>query len=140
MPQYVILFHQTPPGAPRPTHWDFLLECDSSCRTWALADQPSAGTWIPAQVLPDHRLHYLTYEGPVLGGRGHVRRWDKGEYGWREDTADQLIVWLEGTRLCGQAVLKRGSRGEWQFRFTAARREKGMGGASRVGSNREPPA
>ncbi len=128
MPRYVILLHQTPRGSPRPTHWDFLLECQSNCRTWALAAPPSERIWIPAQALPDHRLHYLTYEGDVSGGRGHVRRWDAGEYGWREETADQVCVWLEGTRLSGQAVLQRDRRGEWQFRFTSGRREQGPGG------------
>ena len=33
-----------------------------------------------ATRLPDHRLAYLEYEGPVSGNRGVVRRIDSGKY------------------------------------------------------------
>ena len=33
-----------------------------------------------AEVLPDHRLAYLDYEGPISGDRGSVTRWDRGTY------------------------------------------------------------
>jgi hypothetical protein len=33
---------------------------------------------VPARRLGDHRKAYLTYEGPLSGNRGHVRRIDEG--------------------------------------------------------------
>ena len=35
MPRYVILQHDTPPGYPRPLHWDLMLEQGRTLRTWA---------------------------------------------------------------------------------------------------------
>ena len=122
--RFVILHHQLPPGSPRPNHWDFLLESGARCRTWALSEQPCADRWIRAEALPDHRLHYLTYEGPVSRGRGQVRRWDQGEFAWQEDTPSGVTVWLDGIRFSGQVRGEPIDDGDWRFRFTAIPPEK----------------
>ena len=46
-------------------------------------DPASLSTGILAEALPDHRLFYLDYEGPVTGGRGTVIQWDSGIFEWR---------------------------------------------------------
>jgi hypothetical protein len=99
MPRYAILTHDHPFP-----HWDFLLEWGDACRTWRLLAEPAPGHPIPAEPLPDHRLHYLDYEGPVSGNRGVVAQWDAGIY----DVASsdpQLLLRLRGTRRLASAQL-----------------------------------
>lgn len=65
-------------------HWDFLLARPNApaATTWRLLRTPCLNEPIAAEALPDHRLVYLDYEGPVSGGRGSVLRLDGGE--WQE--------------------------------------------------------
>ena len=93
MPRYVILTHDYPFP-----HWDLLLEWGDHCRTWRLPSEPRPGEPIEAEPLPDHRLHYLDYEGPVSGGRGTVARWDAGTYSTLPSDDSDLSVELSGTR------------------------------------------
>jgi hypothetical protein len=81
---FVVLHHQ--PGDAeasdahgRRAHYDLLIDVgeDQLLLTWRLPE------WPPRQPLEverqnDHRRIYLTYEGEVSGGRGHVRRVDTG--------------------------------------------------------------
>lgn len=88
-------------------HWDFMLERAGVLRTWAV-DQPIvAGQVIPARALPDHRLAYLDYEGPVSGGRGAVRRVGAGTYRTLVWTERQIRLELGGSQLVGVLELKR---------------------------------
>lgn len=73
--RYVILQHDHPY-----LHWDFLLEEQSSARTWRLLRKPCLGEPIGAEPLPGHRLIYMDYEGPVTGNRGRVARVFSGFY------------------------------------------------------------
>lgn len=120
MPRYVILYHATPPQSPRASHWDFMLEIGGALRTWALAAAPSAGATIPANALADHRLAYLTYEGPLSGERGSVAQWDAGEYELVLASDEELRCELAGRRLRGSVALMRdpsasGDRQRWTF-------------------------
>lgn len=74
MPRFAVLIHDHPF-----LHWDLLLECGDVARAWRLLEEPRLGE-IRLQPLPDHRLFYLDYEGPVSGDRGTVQRFDAGEY------------------------------------------------------------
>jgi len=84
-----------------------MLEAGDVLRTWALSEEPRLGTPIDAEALPDHRLAYLDYEGPVSRNRGTVTRWDTGHYSIERETALHLRVRLHGTRLQCQAKLSR---------------------------------
>ncbi len=119
MPRYVVLRHDGPRGV----HWDLLLEAGGMLRTWALEQEPAAGAAIACQALPDHRLHYLDYEGPVSGGRGTVARWDGGTYEVESESADELVVQLAGQRLVGRATLTRepDESGTWRFLLYSSR-------------------
>jgi hypothetical protein len=101
MPRFVILLHETPPGAERGTHYDLMLEADGVLRTWAIAAPPRFDTPQPALPLADHRLAYLEYEGPLSGDRGQVTRWDQGEYRIAEENRTHLLIELAGTKLNG---------------------------------------
>lgn len=113
MPRFVILAHDSSRGL----HWDFMLEQETSLATWALPQPPDAGAQLRADQLPDHRLAYLDYEGPISGGRGTVSRWDQGTYLIERRTDEQWIVTLQGERLRGRVTLERlpDQTTVWQF-------------------------
>ena len=76
---YVILAHS---GA-GPLHYDLMLESGSSLATWHVPAPPremAIGADVAAPRLGDHRRAYLSYQGPVSGGRGCVRRVEAGSY------------------------------------------------------------
>jgi hypothetical protein len=133
MPRFVVLLHETPPGYPRPSHYDLMLEQGEVLWTWAcdrlpiatgsgvfggespsITKSPSppmtpdplaAGEAIVAERLPDHRLAYLDYEGGVSEGRGSVRRIDAGEYEPLDAPQGSIRVRLWGTLLRGTLTL-----------------------------------
>ena len=123
MSRFAILHHEMPPRGPRPTHWDLLLQHGDVLRAWALTEPPGADRVIAAQQLPDHRLLYLDYEGPVSRNRGRVTQWDAGTCRWLAEREDTVSVHLHGRRLDGQIDLKRTGQSEesWQvvYRPTA---------------------
>lgn len=121
MPRFVVLHHDFPAGHTRPPHWDLMLEWGQSLRTWAVASEPGGTVEIEAEALPDHRLTYLEYEGPISGSRGSVTRWDAGQYVLESDREDELKVQLRGQRMRGQLALRREPRGHfWRVSFSAA--------------------
>lgn len=101
MPRFVVLRH----NAPRGLHWDLMLEAAGALRTWALSAEPRCGATVAAEVLADHRLAYLDYEGPVAGDRGTVRRFDAGDYEVLEPCGDVPRIRLAGEALTCVAEL-----------------------------------
>lgn len=120
MPRFVVLRHDPPPGGARPLHWDFMLESGSALRTWALDRPPdeNAGVERFAESLADHRIAYLEFEGDVSGGRGRVTRWDRGNYEFVAQRADQIVVALKGTRLDGRACFDLVDEPAQRWRFS----------------------
>lgn len=129
MPRFAVLQHDHPFQ-----HWDFLLEAKDALRAWRLHARPDEPGPIAAEALPDHRLAYLDYEGPVSGNRGTVQRWDTGEFVWDVETPGTCAVRLMGGKLSGRAVLRRtgaamrsdsggqstegqGASSDWEFTF-----------------------
>lgn len=98
MPRYVVLAHDWPYP-----HFDFLLEEGSHLLGWRLDTFPHHGEAIAATPLPDHRLHYLDYEGPLSGDRGSVRRIEWGTFEWTERTTEIIRLELRGVKLKGPA-------------------------------------
>lgn len=94
----VILHHVTPQGS----HYDWLMTYpysfpQSAPGLWtARIDHPPThwriGQRLTLTPLPDHRPHYLHYQGPISGGRGHVRRVAQGEYTARLWTAHRRLL------------------------------------------------
>lgn len=81
--RYTISRHDAPDGL----HWDLFLEAGDTLATWRLSAPPEHGV-VECRPLPDHRLVYLDYDGPVSGDRGVVARYSSGRYR------------LEGNLLC----------------------------------------
>lgn len=76
MSLHFVILHHT---GIAPPHFDFMFEMEPE----ALLTTFRCLTWPPAvgdvwEELAEHRRAYLTYEGPVSGDRGHVRRIDAG--------------------------------------------------------------
>lgn len=113
MPRFAVLRHESPRGL----HFDLLLETGDALQTWALRRPPDSGGEIPCDALPDHRVAYLDYEGPVSGDRGTVTRWDRGTYQTLRQDDSQWVVELDGSKLSGRAVLRRlpGDHPCWSF-------------------------
>ena len=98
-----------------------MLEWNQSLRTWAVASEPGGAIEIEAEALPDHRLAYLDYEGPISGDRGSVTRWDAGHYDLQSDCDGELKVQLCGQRLRGSLALRKEPSGHfWRVSFSAA--------------------
>jgi hypothetical protein len=117
--RFVILTHDHPR-----LHWDLMLEEAQSLRTWRLLAEPGSQNPIPAEALPSHRKHYLTYEGPVSGDRGTVSQWDSGTYRLLQEDEHHLRVRLDGARLRTTMVIRRideeQDEGRWQVQFESS--------------------
>ena len=112
-----------PASSERASHWDWMLEHQSVLRTWCTNEFNTTDLRTSAEALPDHRVHYLDYEGEVSGNRGRVYREDFGSYQWLTDRNDQLIVLLRGERLLGQLTLQRERAGDWSLSFSQSKNE-----------------
>lgn len=127
MPRFVLLRHECPPDFGKPSHWDLMLEWGDVLRTWELRELPSR--WaaalhseavdhvVKAIALPDHRLAYLDFEGPLSGNRGLVRRCDSGNYDLLCDQQNRVEARLHGDLICGVMQLE---CLETHWRLTAA--------------------
>jgi hypothetical protein len=105
-------------------HWDFMLEAEGGLRTWAIDEPITPGKVLPARALDDHRAIYLDYEGPISGGRGSVRRVDRGTFVVAEWTDERVRVRIVGGQLVGEALLWSSpldssgvGRTNWKFRL-----------------------
>ena len=118
--RYVILRHEMPAEAARTSHWDLMLEFDGVLRTWALGKLPCAGAVMDVEALPDHRMDYLEYEGPVSGGRGTVRHWDEGTFRLLRASDLEMVIELMGRRLhCVARLNQQTDSHLWRLTFTS---------------------
>jgi hypothetical protein len=110
MPRFAILVHDHPF-----LHWDLLLENGDSCRTWRLFVDPElpADEFL-AESIPDHRLMYLDYEGPVSGQRGLVTQWDRGTFEWQLNLSEVCEVIVAGRRWNGLVRIERTDAVRWK--------------------------
>ena len=120
MPQadrpFVLLRHEL---ADR-SHWDLMLDTGEALATWQLNEDPTAdrswtaGAFLPARRIADHRRAYLDYEGPVSGDRGSVIRVDRGHYFLLVGRPDVWTLQMHGDRLNGLFMLS-GLGERWEF-------------------------
>lgn len=108
--RFVILKHDHPF-----LHWDLMLERDGTLATWRLLHEPVLQTWLPAERLPDHRIAYLDYEGPVSGDRGVVSRVISGSYTCSTGHGDVEEVSLLDNKFANQGRLRQQPDCAWWF-------------------------
>ncbi|MEX2218643.1 MAG: hypothetical protein WD749_07760 [Phycisphaerales bacterium] len=130
MGKTVLLLHELPDGG---RHYDWLLERpggggagvgagtgEGPLVSFRVSDRIDAGAVeFVATRQADHRREYLTYEGPVSGGRGVVRRVAEGALEIEEDGPQRFRV---RGRLGGATGVFEGHRGTgaaWSFTFVS---------------------
>lgn len=119
--RFVVLRHEGSAKYKPGLHWDLMFESGESLRSWALTELPVAGREIEAERLPDHRLAYLDYEGPISGDRGSVGRWDSGDFELISESPEEWVLAIAGRRLSGRLIFHRETAGTaWQCRFEPA--------------------
>ena len=112
MPRFAVLQHDSPSGV----HWDLFLESGATLRTWSLPQPPEPGADLPAMPLPDHRLIYPDYEGPISDDRGSVAAWDRGGFHIARWSENEVVVQFFGQKLRGRAVLRKDETGKaWRL-------------------------
>lgn len=97
---FALLEHVTREGV----HWDLLIQTATAEKllTWRLAQDPTVRPLpIAAERIADHRAIYLDYEGELSGGRGRVRRIDRGPALMRERDGT-IELRLDGRLLQGE--------------------------------------
>jgi len=122
---FVILFHVHVES--KNNHLDLLVELQpgGALASWRLMAAPEAleqvpsehePEGLPAEQQPDHRREFLTYEGPVSGGRGDVRRVDHGCVTLVDRSPGHVTFTLAGQRLRGTFTLRHVEGGRWELR------------------------
>lgn len=98
----VVLLHRLTDGS---SHYDWLIEIpgrtdEHRLRSYRIDSNPSqwhSGQLFHGEQLPNHRAHYLSYEGPIGANRGSVERISTGMcHGFQADSDSELtlsIVW-----------------------------------------------
>jgi hypothetical protein len=99
-------------------HLDLLLENGEAALTWRLPVDWPQGPTANATQLPDHRLHYLTYSGPVSGNRGRVIQRDHGLIASLVLAPDEVTTLLQGILFQGTLSLTRISADNWTATWT----------------------
>jgi len=110
MLRYVILKHDW-----NGVHYDLMLEQGAILKTWRLASPIQTGRQ-EAILLPDHRLEYLTYEGPISRDRGKVSRVAEGTFESALATEQSWNIVLEGT-IRGSITLQPDAVDRWQLEW-----------------------
>lgn len=78
---------------------------------------------VTAIRLPDHRIAYLDYEGPLSGDRGSVTRCDGGDVRLTAEPSGVIHARLAGGRIHGDLCLKLAEHPTWMLSFTPRCRE-----------------
>ena len=116
-----ILEHTTANGV----HHDWLIEDPTlsdpkahHARLWTARVTPPPGDWPSLQrfdltILPPHRRHYLTYQGPVSGDRGKVKRLASGTCYATLWSASRIILNLQLRAMTLDLHLYRRSDEHW---------------------------
>ena len=107
--RYVVLHHT----GVVPEHYDLMIQLPGGERlmTWRILTPPETwGREMPAaERLADHRLAYLTYEGPISGGRGQVKRVAEGMGEYCASAPHGCRLRLQGEIACEIQVGETGS-------------------------------
>ena len=98
-------------------HWDLMLEQNGSLRTFRLDTPPGELLTRPARAvkIADHRLKFLTYQGPVNKGTGNVRIVESGTYIASNTSDERIELNIDGSILKGNFTLTHVENDRWKF-------------------------
>lgn len=105
---FVVLRHEQRDGI----HYDVMIQQGNALATWKCAAPPEQAGPMACERIGDHRLAYLTYEGPISGDRGRVTRHDSGMCDVITWEAGRVEVVFRGSRLVGRFVFTRCAAGD----------------------------
>lgn len=112
----VVLRHETGEGF----HYDWMIERPGgSLATWRIDRPPRewrGGGEAALTLLKDHRRAYLTYEGRLSGGRGVVRRVDRGFAQVVEWSPRRIMLDVRMRAWHGRVLLRRERGAAWSGR------------------------
>ncbi|MDX1564099.1 MAG: hypothetical protein R3236_01780 [Phycisphaeraceae bacterium] len=118
-----VLFHE---GGPQPDHYDWLFEDPDGGEKLVCfrVDRPP-GRWrsgerIRLDALAPHRPCYLTYEGPLSGGRGTVQLIERGRLHVQRWEWDRAEMRMQTEAFSGRVVLTGGGGGKWTMEVVEA--------------------
>ena len=100
-------------------HWDLMLEEGEHLATWQTPAPLAQWGGIPltCQKIFDHRLKYLTYEGPLSNNRGEVCIVAAGTWRPIQISDDQWQIRLESDNISGHLGLRKIREDQWQLTF-----------------------
>jgi hypothetical protein len=113
--RFVIQQHEC--GSQR--HWDLMLENGAALATWQVEKSP--GLWpnesIVCHKIADHRMKYLSYQGPISNQRGDVHIVAAGTYQPAEIGEKKWRLVLCGDKISGELELTLLENDVWQLDF-----------------------
>ncbi|MCK6486543.1 MAG: hypothetical protein HUU22_18425 [Phycisphaerae bacterium] len=105
------------------SHWDLMFEAGAGLATWRSPVPLAQVDARPVAIerIGDHRLAYLSYEGPVSGDRGRVEIHETGTYETLDVTEREWRIRVSGSLTHAAFLLcsSGGASGEWTIRRTA---------------------
>lgn len=96
------------------THYDLMIEHSDTLLTWQFQKIDIIKS-IQCRKIHDHRLEYLTFEGPVSKNRGKVTIWDKGTYNFIKNNYDELEIEFFGEKIQDIYTLTKIENDIWIF-------------------------
>ncbi len=113
----VLLHHTTRTGS----HYDWLLTDprDPQGKLWTARCELPSEHWLGAgrlalEPIQPHRRVYLTYQGPITGGRGSVQRIDEGTFVPRLWTQSRIVIELNFQHCVAEIEMTRITTDRWQ--------------------------
>lgn len=116
--RFVVQHHILSDGS----HWDLMFETGAALATWRSPVPLAQVDRRPVAIerIGDHRLAYLSYEGPISGGRGRVEIHEHGTYVTLAYSDIEWRIHVSGSVTNAAFVLHRADAGanEWTIRRT----------------------
>ena len=105
-------------------HFDLMIDNGPALATWKMSEPPETTLAAPQDCLrlPDHRRHYLDYQGPLTGNRGEVTRHDDGHCIVHTCSVACWEVTFRGRELRSRVRLERRTQSgdDWSLRLAPA--------------------
>ena len=98
-------------------HFDLMIHCGEKLATWSFPDMPGAAEMTGKRNF-DHRLKYLTYEGPISNHRGTTTIVERGRCEVLAFDDRRVEAVFKGPQLAGRYVLEGTSDRQWTMKRT----------------------